>query len=346
MSTAITTTTDRRTDVAAFEPGSIDEALSVSKLLVSSRLLPRSITTPEAAFAVIVTGRELGLSAMQSLRAIHIVEGKPTLSADLMVAMVKKSDACLFFRLVESSATVALYETHRRGEPSPTRLSFTLEEAKAAGVTGKDNWRKYPAAMLRARAAAALARAVYPDLVLGVYDPDELGASTIDVTPAPAPAPVVGRVVESAPVAAPAPAPVAPPPAPAARRKKAEPAPAPAPAPAPEVEEAEVVEAVPADGLATELDQLLEAIAGAPDVSTAIALLTAAEPADLGGVSSVLAFEAVLGRCTSAAECNEAAGAIAAWKGRGPVADELVTALRGAYSTRKAAIIAAGKAAP
>ena len=337
MSTAITTTTDRRTDVAAFEPGSIDEALSVSKLLVSSRLLPRSITTTEAAFAVIVTGRELGLSAMQSLRAIHIVEGKPTLSADLMVAMVKKSDACLFFRLVESSATVALYETHRRGEPSPTRLSFTLEEAKAAGVTGKDNWRKYPAAMLRARAAAALARAVYPDLVLGVYDPDELGASTIDVTPAPAPAPVVGRVVESAPVAAPVAAP-----APAARRKKTEPAPAPAPA----VEEAEVVEVSPADGLATELDQLLEAIAGAPDVSAAIALLTAAEPADLGGVSSVLAFEAVLGRCSTAAECNEAAGAIAAWKGRGPVADELVNALRGAYSTRKAAIIAAGKAAP
>lgn len=344
MSTAITTTTtDRRTDAAAFEPASIEEALSVSKLLVSSRLLPRSITTPEAAFAVIVTGRELGLSAMQSLRAVHIVEGKPTLSADLMVALVKRSEACLFFRLVESSATVALYETHRRGEPSPTRLAFTLEEAKAAGVTGKDNWRKYPAAMLRARAAAALARAVYPDLVLGVYDPDELNAPTIDVTPAPAAAPVVGRVVESEPVA-PAPAPA---PAPAAtRRKKAEPAPAPAPAPEPVVEDAEVVEAAPSESLSTELDQLLEAVAGAPDVTTAIGLLSAANPADLGGVSSVLAFEAVLGRCSTAAECNEAAGAIAAWKARGPVPDALVSALRGAYSTRKAAIVAAGKAAP
>ena len=341
MSTAITTTTDRRTDVAAFEPASIDEAISVAKLLVSSRLLPRSITTPEAAFAVIVTGRELGLSAMQSLRAVHIVEGKPTLSADLMVALVKRSEACLFFRLVESSATVALYETHRRGEPSPTRLAFTLEEAKAAGVTGKDNWRKYPAAMLRARAAAALARAVYPDLVLGVYDPDELNAPTIDVTPAPVAAPVVGRVVESAPVApAPAPAPAA------TRRKKAEPASAPAPAPEPAVEEAEVVEAVPADGIATELDQLLEAIAGAPDVTTAIGLLSATNPGDLGGVSSVLAFESVLGRCSTAAECNEAAGAIAAWKARGSVPDALVSALRGAYSTRKAAIVAAGKAAP
>lgn len=170
----------------AFEPSSISDAVRLAELLVASRLLPRAVSTPEAAFAIIATGRELGLTAMQSLRSIHVIEGKPTLSSDLVLALVKsRRDVCMWFRLVESTDQVATYETHRVGEPSPTRMSFSMADAQRAGVTGKDNWRKYPAAMLRARCITALARAVYPDLAMGVYDPDELEAA-----PVPAPQPV------------------------------------------------------------------------------------------------------------------------------------------------------------
>lgn len=188
----------------AFEPRGIDEAFELAKVLVASRLLPRSVATPEAAFAIIATGRELGLTAMQSLRSIHVIEGKPTLSADLIAALVKqRADVCLFFRLVESTDHVATYDTQRRGEPSPTRMSFSMTDANRAGVTGKDNWRKYPAAMLRARCITALARAVYPDLAMGLYDPDEVA---VDV-PAPADYTVTPEPAKSAaPQAAPAPA--------------------------------------------------------------------------------------------------------------------------------------------
>lgn len=159
----------------AFEPSSIEEAYRLAKLLVASRLLPEAVTTPEAAFAVIATGRELGLSAMQSLRSIHVIKGKPTLSADLICALVKgRSDVCKFFRLVSSDETSAVYETARNGEPEPTKMSFSLDDAKRAQLLGSANWQKYPAAMLRARCITALARAVYPDLVMGLYDPDEL----------------------------------------------------------------------------------------------------------------------------------------------------------------------------
>jgi hypothetical protein len=68
---------------------------------------------------------------------------------------------------------VAKYETYREGE-GVTPMTFTIEEAQAAGVAGKDNWRKYPKAMLRARCIAALARTVYPDLLAGVYETEEL----------------------------------------------------------------------------------------------------------------------------------------------------------------------------
>ena len=168
----------------AFEPPGIPEAVKLAQILVASRLLPRAISTPEAAVTVIMAGRELGLTAMQSLRSIHIIEGKPTMSADLMVALVKRSPVCRHFSLVESTAERATYETQRRDDPSPTRLSFTLDEARAAGVASKDNWRKFPAAMLRARAASALVRAVYPDVLLGVYDSDS--GELDDAAPAPA----------------------------------------------------------------------------------------------------------------------------------------------------------------
>lgn len=159
---------------SVFEPQDVDSAVQIAKMLVASRLLPKGIDTPEAAFAIIVTGRELGLTVMQSLRSIHVINGKPTLSADLILALVKGSSWCQYFRLVESTDSIATYETQRVEEPSPTSMSFTIEMARRAGVLNNPTWTKYPEAMLRARCIAALARAVYPDVVLGVYETGEL----------------------------------------------------------------------------------------------------------------------------------------------------------------------------
>ena len=157
----------------AFEPNSLGQAFRISKMLVASGLLPKALNTPEAACAVIICGRELGLTMMQSVRSIHIIEGKPSLSADLMVALVKRSPLCRYFIMVESTATSATYETQREGQPGPERLTFTIEDAARAGLTGKDNWKKYPAGMLRARCKSGLARAVYEDALMGVGTPDE-----------------------------------------------------------------------------------------------------------------------------------------------------------------------------
>jgi hypothetical protein len=160
------------------EPSSAEQAFTLATHLVKSGLLGRNIQKPEAAFAIILAGRELGLTAMQSLRSIHIIEGKPTLSSDLMVALVKRSPTCKFFRMVQSTDTVATYETDRVGEGA-TKMSFTMEDAKRAGVASKNNWKTYPAAMLRARCIAQLARVVYPDLLMGIYETDEIAPSNV-----------------------------------------------------------------------------------------------------------------------------------------------------------------------
>lgn len=156
-----------------FEPATLDDAWRLAKLVVASGLAPKAVRTPEAAIVMILTGRELGLTAMQSIRSIHVVEGKPLLSADLMLALCLRLPTCEMFSCIETTDAVASFTAKRRGQPE-TRLSFSIEQARNAGLSGKDNWKKYPAAMLRARAIAALARLVFPDAFVGVYEEDEI----------------------------------------------------------------------------------------------------------------------------------------------------------------------------
>lgn len=158
---------------AGFEPVSLAEAQHLSQTLSQSSIIPGALRgKPADVLVTLMTGRELGLGPMQSLRGIYVIDGKGVASSDLIVGLVKRSNVCKFFRLVESTDKVATYETHREGE-EPTRMSFTIEQAQTAGLAGRNNWAKYPAAMLRARCSAALARAVYPDVAMGLYDVDE-----------------------------------------------------------------------------------------------------------------------------------------------------------------------------
>ena len=143
------------------------------------------VTSADKAFAVLLKGHELGFAPMASAGSISIIKGKVSLSADATIALCKRSPACLFLRLLASTEEVATYETQRAGDPSPTTLSYTIAQARTAGLTGSQTWRAHAPAMLRARCGAAIARAVYPDLVAGIYDPDEMAEITRHDPPAP-----------------------------------------------------------------------------------------------------------------------------------------------------------------
>ena len=124
------------------------------------------------AFYVIQYGLELGLPPAKSIQSLHLIKGKVTMSADLMVALCLRSPDCDYIEVAESTADHCTYRAKRRGRPEQT-FTFTMADAKRAGLTG-DNWRKYPHAMLKARAGSHLARQVFPDVVMGLYDPDEI----------------------------------------------------------------------------------------------------------------------------------------------------------------------------
>ena len=167
----------------ALIPKSLDEVGILAKRLSGSKLLPADLRNQADIAVTILQGLELGLAPMQSLRSIHVVKGRPVLSADLIAALVMRSDECVYFRLVESDNKIATYQTHRRRHPEPVSLSYTIEDATRAGLAGRENWKRYPAAMLRARAKAALARDVYPEFAMGLYDPDEMRGAANDDTP-------------------------------------------------------------------------------------------------------------------------------------------------------------------
>lgn len=153
----------------------VEQVTALSRDLAKSTLLPAELRGKEAnvMFAV-MTGAELGLSPMASIRGIHVIDGKPTLAADTMLAVVLNSGAAEYFELVESTAKQATYRTKRVGAQAQVVYTYTFEDARAAKLLKPNSgWEKHPKNMLRARCISMLARIVYPDILAGLYAPEE-----------------------------------------------------------------------------------------------------------------------------------------------------------------------------
>ena len=145
----------------------------VAEKLFRAGVFSAEVKSADTAFAIILAGHELGFDPMASARNIALVKGKVSLSADAMVGLVKRSSVCAAWLVVDSTATECTIATTRHGDATPTVLTYTIAMATRAGLTGSQTWRAHPEAMLRARCGAAIARAVYPDVCGGLYEPDE-----------------------------------------------------------------------------------------------------------------------------------------------------------------------------
>ncbi|TXH41476.1 MAG: hypothetical protein E6Q97_37385 [Desulfurellales bacterium] len=157
----------------SLEPRTPTQAWQVAQALYKSRLFGE-YPNPEAILAIVMTGRAHGLDAVASLRGMHLIKGRVAPSAQLMIGMVKRSAVCEWFRLVSSDAAQSTWETKRRDEPEPTRLTYTIEMATRAGLAQLDQWKKRPETMMRWRCGAELARLVYPDVTTGLLAAEEL----------------------------------------------------------------------------------------------------------------------------------------------------------------------------
>lgn len=165
------------TELVATTSGGLEAQMKYAQALAAASLVPKQYQRQPANILVAMEyGRSLGLDVVTAMQLVHIVEGKPAASAQLIGALVRRAGHRL---RVTGDATKAVAEIIRKDDPDFVfRSEWTMDRARAAGLAGKGTWKQYPDAMLKARAITEVARDACPEALSGVsYTPEELGAS-------------------------------------------------------------------------------------------------------------------------------------------------------------------------
>lgn len=172
-------------------PQSLNEALQFADMLSKSNMVPKDYQgNPANCIIAMQWGMEIGLQPLQAMQNIAVINGRPAIWGDAMLAIVRGSG--LLERIDEDPTDAGCTcIVKRKGEPEVTR-TFTLEDAKRAGLAGKQGpWQQHPKRMMQMRARAFALRDVFPDVLRGVHiaeiaqdEPAErdMGAAE-DVTP-------------------------------------------------------------------------------------------------------------------------------------------------------------------
>ena len=159
-------------------PRSLKEALQLASLLSKSRLIPKGFENPEACLVGILYGMEVGLSPIAALQRMAIIDGRPTIWGDAALALVEVSG--LLEKIEEriesdqAQAKTAVCQVLRSGRSEPITRTFSIEDAKRAGLWQKPGpWTYYPDRMLMMRARAFALRDAFPDVLMGLYFREE-----------------------------------------------------------------------------------------------------------------------------------------------------------------------------
>ena len=157
--------------------------MDYSRAVSSASMLPDNYRGKPADIMLAVgLGQSMGLSPAESLYRISVIKGKPTASAELIAANVRKAGHRLRVRGDEQSCTATII---RADDPEfPFEVTRDLAWAKQMGLADQPNYRKQPGTMLQWRAITAVARLACPEALYGVqYTPDEIGPDERPATP-------------------------------------------------------------------------------------------------------------------------------------------------------------------
>lgn len=130
------------------------------------------IKTPEQAAALMLIAQAEGMHPAIAARDFHVIQGRPALKADAMLARFQAAGGKVQWSSYTDQRVSAVF-SHPAG--GAVEIDWTIEQAKRAGLTGKDVWRQYPRAMLRARVISEGIRTCYPGVAVGIYTPEEIG---------------------------------------------------------------------------------------------------------------------------------------------------------------------------
>jgi hypothetical protein len=169
------------------------EMSKMAAVAANSRMF--GFKTQDEALAIMLLCQGEGLHPAVALRDYHVISGRPSMKSDAMLARFQQAGGSVKWSRYDEGAVSGVF-SHPAG--GSVEITWTIEQAKAANLSGKDVWRAYPRAMLRARCISEGIRTVFPACIVGTYTPEEIDAMPAEprhvenlaaaVAPAPAPA--------------------------------------------------------------------------------------------------------------------------------------------------------------
>ncbi len=155
------------------------------------------VKTADQAMALMLIAQAEGLHPAIAARDYHVINGRPTLKADAMLARFQTAGGSVRWGEYTDRRVVGTF-SHPQG--GSVEVAWTVEMATSAGLTKNPTWKSYPRQMLRARCISEGIRTVFPGVVVGTYTPEEAE----DMAPPASPPPPrdMGKVVEVADFAA------------------------------------------------------------------------------------------------------------------------------------------------
>jgi len=156
-------------------------------ILLESGAIPSSFDTPEKLMTVVQMGKELGLPPLVSINNINIIKGRTVISSTMLGALLKARDIewnwskdwvteSVVGSDDERIITEIEFEYISRVTKRPKTVKFNVSwtQMEVAGYTTKENWKKYPKEMMRARCMAYGVRAYFPEILMGLYTDTEI----------------------------------------------------------------------------------------------------------------------------------------------------------------------------
>ena len=167
---------------------SIQEAMQVADMLSKSSIVPKDfIGQPGNVLVAIQWGSELGLAPMQAMQSIAVINGRPSIWGDALMAMVRGSGLLESISETDDGDTATCL-IKRKGEAEQSR-TFSMADAQLAGLAGKQGpWKMYPKRMRQLRARSFALRDIFADVLRGMHLAEESQDIPVikDITPAPA----------------------------------------------------------------------------------------------------------------------------------------------------------------
>lgn len=149
-----------------------------ANILAKSTIMPMSLRNKPSDIAVILMiAAELDIPPMQAINGINVIQGRPTISPQLMLALIRRNHPDAYIKIEEGDLIVTCAMARSKSKEEMAQLytsRWDMPRAQKMGLTSKDNYSKQPQTMLKWRAVGEAARVVFPDVLSGLYFPNEM----------------------------------------------------------------------------------------------------------------------------------------------------------------------------